>query len=112
MPRRDSPYSGPEWKAVRLQVLARDGYRCMIRLPGCTGRATQVDHIVSMSNGGSRLDPANLRAACRSCNIAQRNIDVAARARGEPAGAVGFGWCRAHEGPAELCGGPHSERWF
>jgi hypothetical protein len=60
-------YSGP-WRRVRLTILARDGYLCQIIAPGCTRAATQVDHIVPVSKGGSILDPANLRAACARCN--------------------------------------------
>jgi 5-methylcytosine-specific restriction endonuclease McrA len=40
----------------------------MIGGPRCTVRATQVDHIVPISEGGAMYDPANLRAACAPCN--------------------------------------------
>ncbi|MGH2596125.1 MAG: HNH endonuclease [Actinomycetota bacterium] len=56
------------WKTVRLRILARDGHLCQIRAPGCTGDATDVDHIVAPPAGGSRYDPSNLRAACGHCN--------------------------------------------
>ena len=81
-------YDAPEWKAVRLAVLARDGHRCQIRGPKCKGAARHVDHVRSVSDGGAPFDPANLRAACSSCNIAKRNTEVAARARGVRAGDV------------------------
>ena len=45
------------------------------------GVRTHVDHLVNVLDGGARLDPANLRAACASCNIGKRNTEVAARAR-------------------------------
>ena len=35
----------------------------------CTGRAVEVDHIISWRSGGSWFDPTNLRASCRACNI-------------------------------------------
>ena len=73
-------YAG-EWKRVRLRILARDRYACQIRGPKRTAVATHVDHITSISQGGARLDPSNLRAACASCNVAKRNSEVAARAR-------------------------------
>lgn len=66
MPAPGSPYSWP-WPKVRAAVLARDGWACRVEGPTCTGRATSVDHIVPLSLGGARLDPANLRAACRGC---------------------------------------------
>jgi 5-methylcytosine-specific restriction endonuclease McrA len=56
------------WERIRLEILVRDGYRCRIGGPGCTIRATTVDHIVPLALGGARLDPANLRAACGHCN--------------------------------------------
>ena len=55
------------WRTVRALVLARDGHACQIRLDGCTGTATNVDHIVPRADGGSH-DPSNLRAACEHCN--------------------------------------------
>jgi 5-methylcytosine-specific restriction endonuclease McrA len=102
MPRRSSPYGGP-WQQIRRQILHRDAYACQIRLPGCTVTATEVDHITSLTNGGGRLDPSNLRAACKPCNIAARNRDVAARARGESTNSPSEDWygtgavrCRVH----------------
>lgn len=55
------------WQVVRLQVLARDGYRCQLRWDGCKVVADAVDHIVPRGRGGTdELD--NLRAACTWCN--------------------------------------------
>jgi hypothetical protein len=59
---------GRQWRAVRLRVLERDGYRCQIRGPRCTGGADVVDHVVDARVTGPVFDPENLRAACRSCN--------------------------------------------
>lgn len=60
-------YAG-KWPKVRLAILARDGYQCQIKLPGCTGRATAVDHIIPVLSGGAWWDESNLRATCVSCN--------------------------------------------
>lgn len=60
-------YDG-HWRKVRKAVLERDGYRCKVELPGCTGKATQVDHIVPVNAGGAIYDMGNLRAACSRCN--------------------------------------------
>ncbi len=60
-------YSGP-WKRIRRQVLERDGHLCQIRGPRCTTAATEVDHILSVSQGGAWFDPLNLRASCAPCN--------------------------------------------
>jgi 5-methylcytosine-specific restriction endonuclease McrA len=57
-----------QWRALRLWVLDRDGHRCQMRLAGCLGVATTVDHIMARADGGNCWDPANLRAACHRCN--------------------------------------------
>jgi 5-methylcytosine-specific restriction endonuclease McrA len=58
----------PQWRQVRLYVLARDRHICQIGGPRCTIVATTVDHIHPLSEGGAVYDPANLRAACAPCN--------------------------------------------
>ena len=48
------------------------------------GRETAAqccDHIVSMNNGGSKYDEANLQSLCTRCNVAKRN---AIEGRGRP----------------------------
>lgn len=57
------------FQATRAAVLERDGYRCQIRGPKCKGRASTVDHVVPIVEGGSD-DAGNLRAACGPCNSA------------------------------------------
>jgi 5-methylcytosine-specific restriction protein A len=52
------------WPAIRSAVLERDGWRCQIRGPRCTGRATDADHI----EPGDDHRMANLRAACGPCH--------------------------------------------
>lgn len=66
------PYNGP-WQRIRLKILERDGHTCQIRGRNCTVKATHVDHIVPVEQGGPPYDPANLRAACQRCNVAKRN---------------------------------------
>lgn len=63
----DSFYRTEDWKHLRLATLKRAGYRCEIKGPTCTGRATIADHIVSRKNGGTDT-MSNLRAACRACD--------------------------------------------
>ena len=60
------------WRRTRTQILDRDGHVCQIQLPGCKHTATEVDHIIRLSEGGHRLDPNNLRAACKPCNLARQ----------------------------------------
>jgi 5-methylcytosine-specific restriction protein A len=66
----DRELGSSAWKRTRLEVLARDGYRCQIRGPKCNGYATEVDHVVARADGGATWNPSNLRAACRPCNSA------------------------------------------
>lgn len=65
-------YSGP-WRKVRAEILVRDNHRCQIKGPGCTGEATEVDHITPVSMGGAWYDHENLRASCSRCNQ-MRNV--------------------------------------
>lgn len=39
----DPYYATPAWRALRADVLRRDGYRCAVT--GCASRATHADHI-------------------------------------------------------------------
>lgn len=51
-------------KALRLEVIARDGYLC--KACGCADEL-QVDHIIPEKHGGSD-DLSNLQTLCKSCN--------------------------------------------
>jgi 5-methylcytosine-specific restriction endonuclease McrA len=65
-------YNGT-WRKVRATILERDGGRCMIGMAGCTGQASQVDHIHPLAYGGAPYDPDNLRASCANCNSSRAN---------------------------------------
>jgi 5-methylcytosine-specific restriction endonuclease McrA len=70
-PARRSPSSrNPIPRALRARVLRRDTFRCQIQLPGCLGAASEVDHVIPVSKGGTHA-PGNLRAACPACNQAR-----------------------------------------
>ena len=74
------PYDSMLWRKLRLQILARDGHRCV----DCGGRATCVDHVKPWRQGGAWYDPANLVSVCRSDN-AKRAYKTGGRQRvGEP----------------------------
>ena len=55
-----------------LDVLERDGGRCVIAGPRCMGAASVADHRAGRGAGGDPRgvlnDPANLVAACGFCN--------------------------------------------
>jgi 5-methylcytosine-specific restriction endonuclease McrA len=85
-----------DWQAIRPSILERDGYVCQIAGPKCKRKATQVDHIVPLAEGGARLDPHNLRAACSACNAGRGNTRAAELARAlerpEPTGRPSRHW--------------------
>src|SRR5438128_11545904 len=57
--------SAAEWKAIRVQVLARAGWRCQ----ACgVRRRLDVHHVVKRSHGGSDFDLDQLVALCRWCH--------------------------------------------
>ena len=60
---RNPPHIVP-WGKLRKAVLKAYSYKCVY----CGARATQVDHIVPVSRGGS-YELANLVASCRKCNF-------------------------------------------
>ena len=78
-----------DWPQRRVTVLRRDGYRCQMGYPGCSIKATDVDHIVP----GDDHSLPNLRAACSNChakkssregNTAQARIRALRRRPPEP----------------------------
>lgn len=54
---------GPEWDALRLHVLDRDGSRCRHEDGACKG-PLQIHHVIWLSQGGTN-DMANLLTLCR-----------------------------------------------
>jgi 5-methylcytosine-specific restriction endonuclease McrA len=61
----DPRTSTPEWRRTRRRVLDRDGHLCTWLEDGerCAATATEVDHIVPHSAGGTDED-RNLRSLC------------------------------------------------
>jgi 5-methylcytosine-specific restriction protein A len=53
-----------QWRQLRPQILARDGWRCR----ECGAIAEHVDHVIAKANGGSD-HPSNLQSLCSSCNL-------------------------------------------
>lgn len=71
---------------LRVRILARDGYACL--MCGRTSKevALHVDHIVPVADGGSD-DLENLASLCRECNIGKSDLRLRSylqtRARGD-----------------------------
>lgn len=55
--------NGWEWTRLRAQALARDLGMCQ----KCGKRATDVDHIIALKNGGTN-DLWNLQSLCGECH--------------------------------------------
>lgn len=66
---------------TRSFIRYRDGGLCRIKTDRCTTWATEIDHIIPVSKGGTD-DPTNLRAACKACN-AQENYKARGRGGGQ-----------------------------
>jgi 5-methylcytosine-specific restriction endonuclease McrA len=63
--RRSNATYGADWRRKRRAQLERDRWRCQLRLEGCQGAASEVDHIL-----GAQADPQHtaLRSVCKSCH--------------------------------------------
>lgn len=65
---RNAQPGGRISKRVRAWVLARQP-QCQLAFEGiCTGKSTDVDHIIAVSDGGSDHH-SNLRGVCRECHL-------------------------------------------
>jgi 5-methylcytosine-specific restriction enzyme A len=64
---------GPRWRALRLKVLARDGYKC--QSCGKAGRL-EVDHVQPVRTHPERAyDPENLKSLCPACHTRKTRVE-------------------------------------
>ncbi len=71
-------YSTPEWISLRDQV--RREARGTCQAPNCKARGHIVDHIVEISDGGAKLDRANVMLLCASHHQVKTQRERAKRA--------------------------------
>lgn len=66
-----------EYRAARIETLARDGYVCRAQLPGCTRFANEVHHLAGRV-GKDANDHDNLISLCASCHrqVTLHEVDV------------------------------------
>ena len=59
---------GVKWVKLRKKILVRDHYMCQVcKQAGIVTPATEVDHRIPKSRGGSD-DPSNLQSICQRCH--------------------------------------------
>ena len=61
-------YHSHEWKHLRQNYLIEHPFCMECWKKGKLTRATVVDHIVPIKQGGPELDESNLQALCASCH--------------------------------------------
>lgn len=66
-------YNSKRWKMTRRRVLFEQP------LCPCGNLATDVDHILSIEEGGDPWNQANLQALCASCHSRKTNQEVRTR---------------------------------
>ncbi|MGL6340322.1 MAG: HNH endonuclease [Waterburya sp.] len=59
-------------KAIRVDVLRRDNYRCVFCGVSAKKAELQIDHIIPFSQGGSNTMD-NLQTLCSDCNLGKSN---------------------------------------
>ncbi len=55
--------------------LARTYIKAHPECAWCGGRGALVDHVVPLTQGGARLDRANLQTLCRPCHAAKTRAE-------------------------------------
>ena len=78
------PYDRAVWKRLRKRILAANPLCVYCKREGVNEKATDVDHIVPLSMGGRRFDPANLQPLCSRCNSIKAVGERSGRAKEPP----------------------------
>lgn len=71
-----------DWQRLRDYHLRAEPTCRMCAAVGRVERATMVDHIVPINDGGARLDESNLQSLCGACHAKKTQADVARRRAG------------------------------
>ncbi len=67
-------YSTSRWQRLRLKVLVEHPL-----CHDCGRAASEVHHVVALSDGGDPWDPNNLMALCSRCHALRTHAEVAVR---------------------------------
>lgn len=62
------------WKALRLEILRRDGFRCV----ACRARGRlEVDHIIPVRDAPVlSFEPTNLQSLCPPCHTRKTRLEI------------------------------------
>ena len=92
-------YWSAQWKVLRRQVLARDGYACTVCHVPVVSAQARVDHIIPRSRAPHlALQASNLRTLCTRCD-AVRHREKGGR---QPGHDGPFDWgCDEHGMPRD-----------
>ena len=65
---RSKVYATSRWRAVRAEVLLRDGFMCVRCSPRRQSPGRIVHHKIPLKNGGAPFDPSNCELLCHDCH--------------------------------------------
>lgn len=68
---KDDFYNTPTWRRFRLVYIAIHPLCRLCETNGRITRATVVDHITPINQGGAKFDERNLQPLCASCHNAK-----------------------------------------
>jgi len=74
----DPFYSSAAWKKARTRYRSKHPLCEICLAKGMTVRASLVDHIIEIKDGGARLDERNFQALCTACH-GIKSAEAAAR---------------------------------
>jgi hypothetical protein len=79
----------PAWARLRQRVFARSKGLCEMKLWGCTGKATALHHEIYEDDLAAQIESAKVdlkqfKAACRGCNLLERERRITSRVLGTP----------------------------
>lgn len=75
---RQKFYQCSTWKHMRKKILKEHP---ICQMTGCLHPSCEVDHIIAIQDGGSKLNRSNLQALCKSCHSSKTSREVALRTK-------------------------------
>lgn len=90
LPEKQKPFEGVEraesdnyntrrWRIIRKEVLRKHPLCAECEKKGIVTEAKEVDHILSVKDGGSFWSYANLQGLCTKCHFRKTRLDMKKR---------------------------------